>query len=53
MPLTKKNYFQHATVAHRMNGGLGSMLKHKTGYADDEESNEPMTRRKLSEMSVD
>ena len=29
------------------------MLKCKTGYADNEESNESMSQRKLSEMSID
>ena len=28
-------------------------MKHKTEYADDEESNEPMSQRKLSKMSID
>jgi len=53
MPLTNKNYFQHASIVRRMNGGPGPMLKHKTGYVDDEESREPTTRRKLGEMSID
>ena len=52
--INKKNYFQHSSIARRMNGGPGPMLKWKTGYADDEEeSREPTTRRKLGDMSID
>jgi len=41
--ISKKNYFQHASLERRINGGPGPMLKHKTGYADAEEFRELTT----------